>query len=140
MAALPEANDAFVTGNRRHRPIAYRGWLDAPFSRDSDSDMIDGEYRDLEGDLIGQLILEQRRHEAARAFLVIPNEDIPLVHVEASLEADSRISGYEQVFALLYRPGESAVQGVREMGDRWDDGELVAYTFETDEEALEAQG
>jgi hypothetical protein len=26
------------------------------------------------------------------------------------------------------------------MGDRWDDGEFVVYTFETDEEALEAQG
>lgn len=139
MAALPNANDAFVTGNRRHRRIAYRGWLDAPFSRDSDSDMIDGEYRDLEGDLVGKLILEQRRHEAARAFLVIPEEDIPLVHVEAALEADSRISGYEQVFALLYRPGEAPVKGVSDTGDRWDDGELVAYTFETDEEALEAQ-
>lgn len=139
MAALPNANDAFVTGNRRHRRIAYRGWLDAPFSRDSDSDMIDGEYRDVEGDLVGKLILEQRRHEAARAFLVIPEEDIPLVHVEAALEADSRISGYEQVFALLYRPGEAPVKGVSDTGDRWDDGELVAYTFETDEEALEAQ-
>ena len=139
MVAIPESSEPFVTGNRRHRRIAYRGSLAAGFSRDADSDMIDGEYRDGEGDLVGRLILEQRRHEAARAFLVIPQEDIPLVHVEAALEADHRITGYEQVFALLYRPGEVPAKGVRETGDRWDDGELVAYTFETDEEALEAQ-
>jgi hypothetical protein len=140
MVAVPEPKDPFVTGGRRHRRIAYRGALTAGFSRDADSDMIDGEYRDGEGDLVGRLILEQRRHEAARAFLVIPEEDIPLVHVEAALEADHRITGYDQVFALIYRPGEKPTRGVSEMGDRWDDGEWLIYTFETDEEALEAQG
>ncbi len=139
MSALPEANDEFLTGDRRHRRIAYRGWLSGTFHRDTDSDMIDGEYRDGEGDLVGRLVLEQRRHEEARAFLIIPEETIPLVHVEAALESDHRISNYEQVFALLFGPGESASRTVRETGDRWDDGELVAYTFETDEEALEAQ-
>lgn len=139
MVAVPESKDPFVTGGRRHRRIAYRGALTAGFSRDADSDMIDGEYRDSEGDVIGRVVLEQRRHETARAFLVIPEEDIPLVHVEAALERDHRVTGYDQVFALLYRPGDVPAMGVSEMGDRWDDGELVAYTFETDEEALEAQ-
>ncbi|MEO8541237.1 MAG: hypothetical protein ABI577_15965 [bacterium] len=140
MSTMPHSEDAFVTGDRRHRRIAYRGALVGTFTRDADSDMIDGEYRDSEGDVIGPMLTEQRRHEEARAFLVIPNESIPLVHVEAALEGDHRVGGYEQVFALLYRPGETPVRGVHEMGDRWDDGELVAYTFETDDEALEAQG
>jgi len=29
---------------------------------------------------------------------------------------------------------------VRDTGDRWESGDLVVYTFETDEEALVAQG
>lgn len=140
MATIPESKDPFLTGDRRHRRIAYRGSLVRPFHRDADSDQIDGEYRDSEGELIGRMILEQRRHEPAHAFLVIPEEDIPLLHVEAALEADHRVGSYDRVFALLYRTGETPAKSVSEMGARWDDGEFVAFAFETDDEALEAQG
>ena len=43
------------------------------------------------------------------------------------------------VFALLYGSDETPGRGVRETGEKWDDGELVAFAFESDEEALEAQ-
>ena len=134
-AKLP---DPFLTGNRRHRRIAYRAALARPFEH-GDTDLIDGHYRDPAGELLGRVILEQRRHEAPQAFLVIPEEAIPLVHVEARLEADPRAGGYDQVFALLYRAGEVVGRGVHELGERWDDGEIVAFVFESDEEALEAQ-
>ena len=140
MVTLPESKDPFLTGDRRHRRIAYRGSLVTQFQRDADSDQIDGDYRDAEGDLIGRMILEQRRREEAHAFLVIPEEDIPLLHVEAALESDHRVGSYDRVFVLLYRTGETPLEGVSEMGVRWDDGEVVAYAFETDDEALEAQG
>lgn len=131
--------DPLMTGDRRHRRIAYRASLALAFNHE-DTDLIEGVYRDPEGDALGKAILEQRRREAPVAFLVIPEEEIPLVHVEAALDADSRIGSYDQVFALIYRTGEAVARGVREMGERWDDGEFVAYAFESDEEALEAQG
>jgi hypothetical protein len=130
---------AFMTGNRRHRRIAYRATFTLPFKHE-DTDLIEGVYRDREGDPLGRAILEQRRHEAPLAFLVLPEEEIPLVHVEATLDADPRIGEYDQVFALLYGADEEPLAGVRDTGERWDDGELVVYAFETDEEALEAQG
>jgi hypothetical protein len=128
-----------MTGDRRHRRIAYRATLSRPFNHDEDEDLIAGVYRDKAGQLLGPAILEQRRHEAPLAFLVIPSEDFALVHVEASLEADSRVAEYDQVFALLYHTFEPVAPGVRDTGERWDDGEVIAYAFETDDEALEAQ-
>jgi hypothetical protein len=140
MTTAQQPRDPFLTGDRRHRRIAYRASLVVPFDRESDGDMIDGEYRDAEGDFVGRMFFQQRRDEPSRTFLVIPEENIPLVHVEATLFADHRVGSFDQVFGLLYHSGEGPVGGVRDMGDRWDDGEFVVYTFETDEEALEAQG
>ena len=130
--------DPFLTGGRRHRRIAYRATFGRSFDHE-DTDLIEGVYRDPEGDVIGKVMLEQRRHEAPQAFLVIPEEAIPLVHVEAKLDDDPRVGAYDQVFALLYRADETPAKGVSDTGERWDDGELVAYAFESDEEALEAQ-
>ena len=130
--------DPFLTGDRRHRRIAYRATFGRSFDHE-DTDLIEGVYRDPEGDVIGKVMLEQRRHEAPQAFLVIPEEEIPLVHVEAKLDDDPRVGAYDQVFALLYRADETPEKGVSDTGERWDDGELVAYAFESDEEALEAQ-
>lgn len=139
MATKTSTPDPFMTGNRRHRRIAYRASFARPFDHE-DTDLIEGIYRDQEGDVIGKALLEQRRHEAPMAFLVIPEEAIPLVHVEATLDADHRIGSFERVFALLYRSDQVPSSGVRDTGERWDDGELVVFAFETDEEALEAQG
>ena len=130
--------DPFMTGDRRHRRIAYRATFARPFDHE-DTDLIEGLYRDPEGEAIGKAILEQRRHEAPQAFLVIPEEEIPLVHVEARLDDDPRVGSYDQVFALLYGSDETPGRGVRATGEKWDDGELVAFAFESDEEALEAQ-
>jgi hypothetical protein len=138
MATDSETPREYLTGKRRHRRILYRALMRRPFRHDLDTDIIDGIYRDTEGDPLGRLITPDDPHPLDR-FLVLPDEDIPLVHVESALEADTRVGTYEQVFGLLYDPGETPVQGVRETGDRWESGDLVIYTFETDEEALEAQ-
>lgn len=139
MATDPATPPEFLTGNRRHRRILYRVLMRRPFRHDLDTDIIDGLYRDTEGAPLGGLVSAETPVPPDR-FLVLPDEGIPLVHVESALEADSRIEQYEQVFGLLYDPGETPVDGVKEMGDRWESGDMVIYTFETDEEALEAQG
>lgn len=139
LAIEPPITNPLLTGSRRHRRIAYRVTLSRPFRHDSDTDLIDGVYRDQEGDPIGQIMLDDQPDRLLDTLLVIPLENLPLVHVEAALDADHRITGYEQVFALLYLADERALPEVREAGDRWSDGEYVAYTFESDEEALAAQ-
>lgn len=123
---------------RKHRRIAYRVEI-RPFRHGRDTDLIEGFYRDREGRIIGRLLLADQPHELLEVFLVIPDESLPLVHVEASLDADRRVRSYEQVFGLLYEPSEEPAPGVRENGDRWEAGDLVVYTFETDEDALTAQ-
>ncbi len=138
MAADSETPREYLTGNRRHRRILYRALMRRPFRHDLDTDIIDGIYRDTEGDALGRLIAPDGPNPLDR-FLVLPDEDIPLVHVESALEADTRVGTYEQVFGLLYDPAETPVKGVRDTGDRWESGDLVIYTFESDEEALEAQ-
>ena len=59
--------------------------------------------------------------------------------MEAALDEDHRVASYEQVVGLLFDPLEPVPPGVDENGERWDNGELVVYTFDSDEEALEAQ-
>ena len=127
------------TRQRKHRRIAYRVQLNRPFRHNQDTDVIDGLYRDSDGDPIGQLLVAEQPHRKPETFLVIPAESLSLLHVEAALERDHRVKGYEQVFGLLYDPDEEPAAGVRASGDRWESGDLVVYTFETDEDALSAQ-
>jgi hypothetical protein len=124
---------------RKHRRIAYRVRMARPFRHSEDNDIIDGVYSDPDGGSIGLLIPVEDGDRAPQEFLVVPNEQIPLVHVEAALENDHRVSGYEQVFGLIYDEGETPAVGVAATGDRWDAGDIVVYTFESDEEALAAQ-
>lgn len=126
----------FLTGGRRHRRIAYRVTFGEPSRHRRPPDMMEGLYRDREGDVLGRILVQE---DPPEGFLVLPLEEIPLVHVEAQLEGDKRLSGYEQVFALLYEPSEEPAAGVAENGERWESGDLVVYAFETDDEALEAQ-
>jgi hypothetical protein len=139
MATDPATPREYLTGERRHRRILYRVQMERPFRHDEDIDIIEGIYRDPEGEPLGRLIAAETPPPLDR-FVVLPDEDIPLVHVESALEADGRVTSYEQVFGLLYDPSETPAQGVRDTGDRWESGDLVVYTFETDEEALLAQG
>ncbi len=125
--------------SRKHRRIAYRVQLNRPFRHSEDTDIIDGVYSDGTNGEVGPILLPSGDHDRT-ALLVLPAEDIPLLHVEAAFDSDHRVQAYEQVVGLLYDPGEPVVAGVRENGDRWDAGDLVVYTFETDEDAVEAQG
>jgi hypothetical protein len=124
---------------RKHRRIAYRAQMSRPFKHAEDSDLIDGVYRDLDGRVIGPIIFAEPPHARPDVFLLVPDEALPLVHVEAALDADHRITAYEQVFGLLYEAGEQPAPAVAATGDRWDAGDLVVYTFESDEDALAAQ-
>ncbi len=125
-----------LTGRRRHRRIAYRCELNEPLQHTGAPYLIEGLYRDREGAPIGPVFTNE---DPPEAFLVLPDEAIPLVHVEANLDADPRVSAYEQVVGLLYDPQERVPAGVAESGERWENGELVVYTFESDDEALDAQ-
>lgn len=124
---------------RKHRRIAYRVQLSRPFRHEEDGDLIDGVYKDPDGDVVGPLIVREQRHREPEAFLVVPDEAIPLIHVEAAFDNDHRITAYEQVFGLIFQADEPVDENVRTLGDPWDGGDIVVYAFETDEEALEAQ-
>jgi hypothetical protein len=125
-----------LTGHRRHRRIAYRCAFGEPLAHTGAPYLVEGIYRDREGKRIGPVFTNE---DPPEEFLVLPDEEIPLVHVEAALDADHRVASYEQVVGLLFDPQERVPRGVDENGERWDNGELVVYTFESDEEALEAQ-
>lgn len=135
------SNDAtpaeYLTGQRRHRRIVYQAEMRRPFMHSRDLDIIEGQYVDREGDPIGRLLMTEGGDD--NTFLVLPEENIPLVHVEATLEADRRVVSYTQAVGLLYEPEETPVRGVRELGERWEAGDLVVYVFETDDDALAAQ-
>lgn len=136
MAAV-EPPPGALTGSRRHRRIAYRAEFREPAAHTGAPYLVEGLYRDPEGEPIGPVFVHE---DPPEDFLVLPDEGIPLVHVEAALEADHRLASYEQLVGLIFDPQEPVPPGVAENGERWDNGELVVYTFESDEEALEAQG
>jgi hypothetical protein len=119
---------------RKHRRVAYRVGVSRHFERSRDSDRIDDVYRDAEGDRIGAIFAK-----GPDLLLVLPDESIPLMHVEAAFESDHRITDVEPVVALIYEIDEAPVRGVRDSGDRWESGDAILYAFATDEEALEAQ-
>lgn len=125
-----------LTGKRRHRRIAYRCAFGEPLAHTGAPYLVEGVYTDREGDPIGPVFTNE---DPPEEFLVLPDEAIPLVHVEAALDADPRVASYEQVVGLLFDPQEAVPPGIEENGERWENGELVIYTFETDDEALEAQ-
>jgi len=127
----------YLTQHRRHRRIAYQVEMRRPFKHSRDSDIIEGQYGDPEGEPIGRLLMAEGSGE--RAFLVLPNEDVPLIHVEATLEADHRVASYTQVVGLLFDPAETPAPGIVETGERWEAGDLVMYVFDTDDDALAAQ-
>jgi hypothetical protein len=110
-----------------------------PLRLAEDSDLVDGAFLDNGGRVIGPLILAEPAGRHPDSFLVIPDEDLPLVHVEAAFENDHRVSGYEQVIGLIYDRSETPSGTVAVTGDRWDGAEVVIYTFETDEDADEAR-
>lgn len=117
----------------RHRQIAYRVEFWQPISKQAE-DLCFGDYTDPEGDRLGKLL--HRGHASGDTQgLLIPDEAIPLVHVEAALEADHRVTTWEMVVALVYTSGEQPPATVVETGDRWDSGELRIFLFDDDESA-----
>lgn len=134
--ATVEPPPGALTGHRRHRRIAYRAEFTEPLAHTRAPYLVEGVYTDAEGRRIGPVFTNE---DPPEAFLVLPDEDVPLVHVEAALDADPRVASYEQLVGLLFDPLEAVPRGVAETGERWENGELVVYTFESDEDALEAQ-
>jgi hypothetical protein len=122
----------------KHRQIAYRVELSRGITRDTGEDLFFGVYRDPEGGRVGRFLY--RRHEAAPSCgLLIPDEAIPLMHVEEALDTDHRVSSFGMAIALIYRRGEQPHAGVVEMGERWDAGDLRIFLFEDDETAAAAR-
>lgn len=122
----------------RHRQVAYRVDFSRPITRDRSEDLFFGDYTDPEGDRLGQLV--HRAHDpGSTQGLLIPDESIPLVHVEAALEADHRVTSYDMVVALVYEAGEEPPTVVVETGDAWEAGGLRIFLFEDDEAAAIAR-
>lgn len=122
----------------RHRQVAYRLEFTRPITRESAEDLFFGHYNDPEGDRLGQLV--HRAHDPASTHgLLIPDESIPLVHVEAALEADHRISGYDMVVALIFEADETPPTVVVETGDPWVASGMRIFLFEDDEAAAIAR-
>lgn len=119
----------------QHRQIAYRVDFSSPITKDSE-DLYFGHYTDPEGDRLGQML--HRMPESTQGLL-IPDESIPLVHVEATLEADHRVTTYGMVVALVFEDGAKVPPVVVETGDRWDTGGLHIFLFEDDEAAAIAR-
>ena len=122
----------------RHRQVAYRLEFARPITKEKSEDLFFGDYADPEGERLGQLV--HRAHDpAATQVLLFPDESIPLVHVEASLEADHRVTGYGMVVALVFKAGEEPPAVVVETGDRWDAGGMHIFLFEDDDAAAIAR-
>jgi hypothetical protein len=121
--------------SERHRQIAYRVEFSGPITKDSE-DLYFGHYADPEGDRLGQML--HRLPETTHGLL-IPDESIPLVHVEAALESDHRVTTYGMVVALVYEAGAKLPPAVVETGDRWDTGGLHIFLFEDDDAAAIAR-
>lgn len=118
----------------KHRQIAFLVEFEHPMTRASGEDVFFGDYIDPEGDRVGRLLHRRGDPEGERALLV-PDEAIPLMHVEAALDGDHRVTSYGMVVALIYGPGERPPAAVVETGDRWDAGDLHIFLFEDDESA-----
>jgi hypothetical protein len=134
--ASAEPPPGALTGTRRHRRIAYRCAFTEPSAYSGAPYLVEGVYYDRRGGRIGPVFTNE---DPPEEFLLLPDEELPLMHVETALDLDHRVSSYEQVVGLMFDPHEDVPEGIEENGERWDNGELVVYTFETDDEALEAQ-
>lgn len=143
MAGTPTRSQELRGGAQRARKVARTAYfvrLTRPFRHDEDPDLIEGIYNDNEGERLGAAVFAaEERAGLLDTLLIIPDREVALVHAEASLDADHRVDSYEQVAALLYAPEEAPPRGVIELGDRWDAGDMVVYTFETEDDARAAQ-
>lgn len=126
--------------HRRRPRIAYLVRMSRSFRHDEDTDLIDGVYVDQEGEPLGAIVLREQRGGPPDTFLVVAAPGVVAVHAEGVFEADHRVTSYERLAAVVYPPEVTAPPGVERDGERWDTGEEVVYTFESDEDALLAQG
>lgn len=129
---------AGVPDTTKHRQIMYLVDFAHPLTDRFDGDLFEGEYRDHEGGVIGR-VLHRRNDPRPTRGLVVPDESVPLVHVESALDADHGIDSFAMVIALAYGPGEDPPDGVADTGDRWDIGAVHVYLFEDDEAAALAR-
>ncbi len=133
---IPVADQA--TPTLKHRRVAFRLEFSHLLTRERDEDLYFGDYADAKGHRIGQLIHARHNPESTHAVL-IPDEDVPLMHIESSLDADHAVASYDMVIALVYEPSEKVPSGVDETGDLWDAGPIRVYLFEDDEAAALAR-
>jgi hypothetical protein len=98
----------------------------------TDDDLVLGRYLDIDGRLLGEVILEDRQ---AERFLLLVPDDVVVLHVEAALENDHRVVSADRRAVLTFAAGEPVPPGVLREGERWDNGEVVAYAFASTEDA-----
>lgn len=123
-----------TTADQKHRRIVFRLEFTHPVTRERDEDLYFGDYSDSKGQRLGELVHQRGDNTSSHAVL-IPDEDIPLMHVEASLDADHTVSSFDMVVALAYGPDETPPSGVESMGEPWDASPTKLFLFEDDEAA-----
>lgn len=112
--------------------LAYLVELARPLHHEDD-DLNSGRYHDANGDAIGEAIFG--RYDQSGRFLLIVDDAMSAVHVEAVLDADHRVEDFERRAVMRYGEPSEAPAGIREDGDAWISGEYVAYVFGSEEEA-----
>jgi hypothetical protein len=98
----------------------------------ADDDLVIGRYLDVEGRLLGEVVLEDRQ---AERFLLIVPDDVVVMHVEAALENDHRVVSADRRTVVTFAAGDPVPPGVLRDGERWDAGDTVAFAFGSTEEA-----
>ncbi|MEP7216302.1 MAG: hypothetical protein ABI782_08615 [Anaerolineaceae bacterium] len=102
-----------------------------------DDDLVGGRFLDANGDFVGEVLLEGRN--PPRRFLLVVEDDMPAMHVEAVLENDHRVAGAARCAVLRYGESATVPAGVSRDGDLWDSGAYKAFAFGSEEEARTAE-
>lgn len=116
--------------------LAYLVDLARPLHH-QDDDLNGGRYHDANGDSIGEAIFGI--FEQNEQFLLIVDDDVAAVHVEAVLDADHRVEDFGRRAVMRFSQPSEAPAGVRQDGEEWLSGEYVAYVFGSEEDARLAE-
>ncbi len=101
---------------------------------DDDKDLLARRYNDMYGNLVGEVILEER--DPVLRFLLVVEDAAVAMHVEATLQNDTRMASRARRAVLTYPRDSEVPPGVLRDGDAWPAGDHIAYAFPSEQQAL----
>lgn len=102
-----------------------------------DDDLAGGRFHDANGDSLGEVIFDTA--SPSLRFLLVVEDDMAAVHVEAILDADHRVESFAHRAVMRYGDRSEASAGIRDEGEAWESGEYVAFVFESEADARAAE-